>query len=82
MPVSQLGFKLCCAVLNCFSHVRLFAALWSMACHARMSTGDADLIPGLGMAIHSSIFAWRIPWTGYPWQVTVHGWVTKELDMT
>ena len=24
-----------------------------------------------GMATHSSILAWRIPWTG--WQATVHG---------
>ena len=25
-----------------------------------------------GMAIHSSILAWRIPWTEEPWQATVH----------
>ena len=37
-------------------------------CHA----GDPDLIPGLcdplekGMAIHSSVLAWRIPWTEEP----------------
>ena len=30
-----------------------------------------------GMATHSSILAWRIPWTGN----TVHG-VAKESDMT
>ena len=30
------------------------------------------------MAIHSSILAWRIPWTG-AWQVTVLG-VTKRQD--
>ena len=35
-------------------------------------TRDMDLIPGLGnpleedMATHSSIFAWRIPWTEEP----------------
>ena len=29
------------------------------------------------MAIHSSILAWRIPWTEEPWQATVHG-VTKS----
>ena len=28
------------------------------------------------MAIHSSILAWRIPWTG-AWQATAHG-VTKS----
>ena len=38
------------------------------ACNA----GDLGSIPGLedpleeGMATHSSIFAWRIPWTGEP----------------
>ena len=26
-----------------------------------------------GMAIHSSILAWRIPWTKGAWQATVHG---------
>ena len=26
-----------------------------------------------GMATHSSILAWRIPWTEVAWQVTVHG---------
>ena len=35
-----------------------------------------------GMAIHSSILAWEIPWTEEPgWQATVHG-VTKESDVT
>ena len=35
-------------------------------------TGDVGSIPGLGrspgkeMATHSSILAWRIPWTGVP----------------
>ena len=30
-----------------------------------------------GMATHSSILAWRIPWTRGAWQATVHG-VTKS----
>ena len=30
-----------------------------------------------GMATHSSIFAWRIPWTGRAWQATFHE-VTKS----
>ena len=34
-----------------------------------------------GMAAHSSIRAWRIPWTEEPWQAIVHG-VTEESDMT
>ena len=29
------------------------------------------------MATHSSILAWRIPWTG-PWQVTIHR-VAKKI---
>ena len=29
------------------------------------------------MAMHSSILAWRIPWTEGVWQATVHG-VTKS----
>ena len=46
-------------------------------------SGDAGLIPGLGrsleedMATDSSIFAWRILWTGGTWQATVHS-VTKS----
>ena len=34
-----------------------------------------------GMAIHSSILAWRIPWTEEPWQAAAHG-VAKESDTT
>ena len=34
-----------------------------------------------GMAIHSSILAWRIPIDRGVWQATVHG-VAKELDTT
>ena len=33
------------------------------------------------MATHSSILAWRIPWTRGAWQATALG-VEKELDMT
>ena len=29
------------------------------------------------MATHSSILAWRIPWTGVAWQAIVHG-VTRS----
>ena len=34
-----------------------------------------------GMAIHSSVLAWRIPWTEEPDRATVLG-VTKESDTT
>ena len=33
-----------------------------------------------GMATHSSILAWRIPWIEEP--VGYHPWGHKELDMT
>ena len=33
-----------------------------------------------GMATHSSILAWRIPWTEEPGGTVVHG--VAELDMT
>ena len=54
------------------------------------STGnvrDMGLIPGSGdpleegMTIHSSILAWKSPWTVEPGGLQVHGG-PKELDMT
>ena len=45
--------------------------------------GNVGLIPGSGrplekeMATHSSILAWRIPWTEEPGELTVRG-VTKS----
>ena len=50
------------------------------ACNA----GDLGSIPGLedplekGMAIHSSILAWRIPWTEEP--EGCRPWGRKQLD--
>ena len=47
------------------------------------NAGDLGLIPGLersgekGKATHSSILAWRIPWT-----VAISPQGRKELDMT
>ena len=47
------------------------------------SAGDPGSGPGLGTypgegnGSHSSILAWRIPWTEEPGQATVHG-VTKS----
>ena len=49
------------------------------------NTGDPCLIPGLGrslekgMATHSSILAWRIPWTEGPGGL--QSWGRKELDI-
>ena len=33
-----------------------------------------------GMATHSSILAWRIPWRG-AWQVTVHGVAQSQTQL-
>ena len=49
---------------------------------------DADLIPGLGRSrgvgngTHSSILAWKIPWTGKPGGLQSMGVSHKELDTT
>ena len=56
-----------------------------LACNAG-DAGDMGLIPWLGrspeegMATHSSILAWRIPWTEEPGRLQSTG--RKELDMT
>ena len=50
------------------------------------SAGDPGLIPGLGrspeegMITHSSILAWKIPWTEEPGVLQSMG--SQELDMT
>ena len=64
-----------CSVSFCFSfeinyNPRL--AQWLSGKESTCSAGDAGLMPGLGRfpgaghAAHSSILAWRIPWTGEP----------------
>ena len=48
------------------------------------NSGDLGLIPGSedplekGMATHSSIIAWRIPWTEEPGRL--QSWIRKESD--
>ena len=42
------------------------------------SLGQEDALEK-GVATHSGILAWRIPWTEEPWWATVHG-VTTESD--
>ena len=44
------------------------------------SLGPKDALQK-GMATHSSILAWRIPWTEGAWQGN-SPWGRKELDMT
>ena len=51
---------------------------------AACNAGDPGLMPGKGMATHSSILFWRIPWTEEPWtqgQWDTVDWVA-ESDMT
>ena len=38
------------------------------------------LLPGEGVATHSSVLAWRIPWTEEPGRL--HPWCPKESDTT
>ena len=50
--------------------------------------GDLGSIPGLGrspgggMAIHSSILAWRIPTDREAWRATVHGVTKNQTRLT
>ena len=52
-----------------------------------VGNGNTGSIPGVGkilekgMATHSNILVWRIPWTEEPGWAIVHG-VTKESDTT
>ena len=34
------------------------------------------------MATHSSILAWRIPWTGEPGRLTVHGVAKSQTQLS
>ena len=49
------------------------------------NAGDAGLIPEPGksleeeMATHSSILAWKIPWTEESGEATVHGVVDSDM---
>ena len=53
------------------------------------NVGDRGSIPGVGrppgegMAAHSSILAWKIPWTaGGAWQATVHGVAKSQTRLS
>ena len=35
-----------------------------------------------GMATHSSVLAWRIPWTEDTWQATVHGVAESQTQLS
>ena len=58
----------------------------SVSKESACSAGDRGSIPGLGrslakeMASHSSIFAWRVPWTEEPGGLQSMG--LQESDMT
>ena len=34
------------------------------------------------MATHSSLLAWRIPWTEGAWQATVHGVTKSQIGLS
>ena len=63
-------------------------AVKNVPANADDNAGDVGLIPGLGrrrvrflgegMAIHSSIFVWRIPWTEQP---TVHRIAKRQTQL-
>ena len=59
---------------------------WLSGKESACSAGDMVSIPGSGrspgeeMAAHSSILAWRIPWTEEP--SGLQSWDHKELDTT
>ena len=63
----------CVCVCMCVGLLR-----WPSDKESACSAGDWGLNPGRdplekGMAIHSSILAWRILWTEEPGRATVHG---------
>ena len=52
------------------------------------NVGDLGSIPGSGnssgereMATHSSILAWRIPWTEGAWTTMVHGVIESDTTV-
>ena len=55
------------SVVQSLSRVKLFVTPWTAACQASwvQSLGWQDPLEK-GMATHSSILAWRIPWTEEP----------------
>ena len=62
---------------------------WLSGKESAWNVGNVGLNPGLGrspgegMATHSSIFAWRIPWTEEPGVGGCYSpWGGKELNMT
>ena len=112
----SVGSALC--VISCFSHVWLFATVWTIAHQVPLSTGfsrqeyksgfrflPAGYLPHPGIecplrlwfpgqenplekevATHSSICAWRNPWTEEPGRLQAigsqrvgHNWVTNTL---
>ena len=58
--------------------VKNLSALWETLV---LSLGWEDPLEE-GMATHSSILAWRIPWTEEPGELQSRPWGHKEADMT
>ena len=61
---------------------------WHSSKESACNAGDLSLIPGWerslekGMATHSSILAWRIPWTEEPGRLQRVAWGGKESSTT
>ena len=62
---------------------KLFFKKYNFKLHYVQSLGQEDPLKK-GMATHSSILAWRIPWTGEPDRLQSMGsqWDCKESHMT
>ena len=71
-----------------FSSVLKGLPWWLRSKESACNAGYLDLIPGLGrspgegMATHSSIFAWRSPWTEEPGGLQSIGSQRVEHDWT
>ena len=68
--------SICCCYLVCGSGVKNLPVIQKMQETQVRSLGWEDPLEE-GMATHSSILVWRIPWTEKPGGATVHG-VTKS----
>ena len=68
------------------SILRIFSIL-GLIYKSASNTGNPGSTPGLGRSPgeengdHSSILAWRLPWTERAWQATVHGATKSQTQL-
>ena len=60
---------------------QLIKSMPSMQETSVQSLGQEDLLEK-GMAIHSNILAWRIPWTRGVWQATIYGLAKNQTQLS